>query len=72
MSASKYFGDGFNFCKKQIAHHHPDLGIDLQSIGIDVDLIKDDKDEADEKEEEDKDKDKDKDGEKRDTSPIFP
>ena len=68
MSASKYFGEGFNFCKRQIAHHHPELDIELQSISIDADLIEDEKDEAEEKEEEEKEED----GEKGNTSPISP
>ncbi|GFZ06719.1 hypothetical protein Acr_18g0008890 [Actinidia rufa] len=37
-SAATYFGEGFKFCKRQLAHHHPNLGIDLASIEMDTDL----------------------------------
>ncbi|GFS34366.1 hypothetical protein Acr_00g0033590 [Actinidia rufa] len=29
-ATSKYFGEGFNFYKRLIAYHHPDLGIEVQ------------------------------------------
>ena len=32
-SASSYFGEGFDFCKRHLAHHHPNLGIDLDGHG---------------------------------------
>ncbi|GFS44415.1 hypothetical protein Acr_00g0090220 [Actinidia rufa] len=31
-SASSYFGDDFDFCKRQLAHHYPNLGVDLEDI----------------------------------------
>ncbi|GFS33589.1 hypothetical protein Acr_00g0029460 [Actinidia rufa] len=37
--ASKYFGEGFDFCKRQLAHHQPNLGIDLDGMGLDHDLL---------------------------------
>ncbi|XP_057490042.1 uncharacterized protein LOC130776032 isoform X1 [Actinidia eriantha] len=66
-AASKYFGEGFDFCKRQIAYHHPDLGIDLEGMSIDCDLIKEEE-EAEEKEEEEN---KEKGEEKGDTSPSL-
>ena len=26
-AASKYFSDGFDFCKRQLRHHHPDFAL---------------------------------------------
>ena len=37
-SASKYFGEGFNFCKVQLRRQHPDLAIDLEGTAVDHDL----------------------------------
>ncbi|GFZ18369.1 hypothetical protein Acr_27g0001080 [Actinidia rufa] len=34
-SASKYFGEGFDFCKVQLCRHHPDLAIDLEGTMVD-------------------------------------
>ncbi|GFY87131.1 hypothetical protein Acr_05g0007700 [Actinidia rufa] len=34
-SASSYFGDGFDFCKKQLAHQYPNHGIDFDDIEMD-------------------------------------
>ncbi|GFZ11447.1 hypothetical protein Acr_22g0008450 [Actinidia rufa] len=49
-SASKYFGEGFNFCKVQLCRHHPDLAIDLEGTVVDQDLLAE-QDEADEENE---------------------
>ncbi|GFS45974.1 hypothetical protein Acr_00g0099280 [Actinidia rufa] len=38
-SASKYFGEWFNFCKVQLHRHHPDLAIDLEGTVVDQDLL---------------------------------
>ncbi|GFZ00948.1 hypothetical protein Acr_14g0005830 [Actinidia rufa] len=38
-SASSYFGDGFNFCKRQLAHQYPDLGVDLEDVEMDHELL---------------------------------
>ncbi|GFZ04454.1 hypothetical protein Acr_17g0000260 [Actinidia rufa] len=46
-AASKYFGEGFNFCKVQLRRHHPDLAIDLEGAVVDQDLLAE-LDEADE------------------------
>ncbi|GFS41720.1 hypothetical protein Acr_00g0076030 [Actinidia rufa] len=46
-SASKYFGEGFNFCKVQLRRHHPDLAIDLEGTVVDQDLLAE-QDEAEE------------------------
>ncbi|GFZ21867.1 hypothetical protein Acr_29g0010290 [Actinidia rufa] len=52
-SASKYFGEGFNFCKVQLRRHHPNLAIDLEGTVIDQDLLTE-QDEADEENEKEK------------------
>ena len=38
-AASKYFGESFDFCKRQLAHHHPNLDIDLDSIDMDYEML---------------------------------
>ncbi|GFZ09245.1 hypothetical protein Acr_20g0010530 [Actinidia rufa] len=38
-SASKYFGEGFDFYKVQLRRHHPDLAIDLEGTVVDQDLL---------------------------------
>ncbi|GFY81138.1 hypothetical protein Acr_01g0009470 [Actinidia rufa] len=38
-SASSYFGDGYDFCKRQLAHQYPNLGLDLEGIEMDHDLL---------------------------------
>ncbi|GFZ20830.1 hypothetical protein Acr_28g0015350 [Actinidia rufa] len=43
FTASKYSGEGFDFCKRQIGRLHPDL--DIQDMGIDVELLKKEEDE---------------------------
>ncbi|GFS41610.1 hypothetical protein Acr_00g0075340 [Actinidia rufa] len=56
-AASKYFGEGFDFCKRQLRRLHPDLAIDLKSMGFDHYMLaeEDNKDEESggEKEKED-------------------
>ncbi|GFS38898.1 hypothetical protein Acr_00g0060040 [Actinidia rufa] len=44
-SASSYFGDGFDFCKRQLAHQYPDLGVDLEDVEMDHEFLT--KEEAD-------------------------
>ncbi|GFS43663.1 hypothetical protein Acr_00g0086280 [Actinidia rufa] len=61
--ASKYFGKGFDFCKRQIGHLHPDL--DIQDMRIDTDLLEEEEDKEEEKEKEKEDR------EKGDTSPFL-
>ncbi|GFZ13018.1 hypothetical protein Acr_23g0014030 [Actinidia rufa] len=46
-SVSKYFGEGFNFCKVQLRRHHPDLAIDLEGTVVNQDLLAE-QDKADE------------------------
>ena len=53
-ATSKYFGKGFDFYKRQLRRHHPDLAINLEDMGLDHDLlVEEDEDEegegADEK-----------------------
>ena len=75
--AEWYFGrnGGFDFCKRQIDCHHPDLGIDLHDMGIDQDMLEEDEDEErkeNEREEKEKEEQQENEGwEKGDTSPLF-
>ena len=48
-SASNYFGVGFDFYKRQLAHHNPNLGIDLDNMEMDCDLFKKEETEAKER-----------------------
>ncbi|GFZ17082.1 hypothetical protein Acr_26g0003520 [Actinidia rufa] len=50
FTASKYFGKGFDFCKRQISHLHPDL--DIHGMGIDTDLLEEEKEKENEEENE--------------------
>ncbi|GFY93717.1 hypothetical protein Acr_09g0001630 [Actinidia rufa] len=52
-SASKYFGEGFNFCKVQLRRHHPNLAIDLEGTVVDQDLLAE-QDEAEEENDKEK------------------
>ncbi|GFY96748.1 hypothetical protein Acr_11g0010540 [Actinidia rufa] len=38
-SASSYFSDGFDFCKRQLANQYPDLGVDLEDVEMDHELL---------------------------------
>ncbi|GFZ01924.1 hypothetical protein Acr_15g0005330 [Actinidia rufa] len=38
-SASSYFGNGFDFCKRQLAHQYPDLGVDLEDVEMDHEFL---------------------------------
>ncbi|GFY97360.1 hypothetical protein Acr_11g0016660 [Actinidia rufa] len=38
-SASSYFGDGFDFCKRQLVKQYPDLGVDLEDVEMDQELL---------------------------------
>ncbi|GFS29095.1 hypothetical protein Acr_00g0005340 [Actinidia rufa] len=51
-SASKYFGEGFDFCKVQLRRHHPDLAIDLEGTVVDQDLLAEQNEAAKENEKE--------------------
>ncbi|GFS40594.1 hypothetical protein Acr_00g0069460 [Actinidia rufa] len=51
-SASKYFGEGFDFCKVQLRRHHPDLAIDLEGTVVDQDLLAEQDEAAEENERE--------------------
>ncbi|GFY92443.1 hypothetical protein Acr_08g0008390 [Actinidia rufa] len=62
--SSKYFSEGINFFKRRLAHHHPNLGIDLDGMDMDRDLL--------EKEEADVEEDKEKGEGKGDNSPLSP
>ncbi|GFZ17392.1 hypothetical protein Acr_26g0006620 [Actinidia rufa] len=48
-SASSYFGDGFDFCKRQLAHQYPDLGVDLEDVEMDHELLAKEEAEAEKK-----------------------
>ncbi|GFZ05306.1 hypothetical protein Acr_17g0008780 [Actinidia rufa] len=45
-SASSYFGDGFDFYKRQLAHQYPDLGVDLEDVEMDHEFLAKEEDEA--------------------------
>ncbi|GFZ12713.1 hypothetical protein Acr_23g0010980 [Actinidia rufa] len=49
-SASSYFGDDFNFCKRQLKHHHPDLSIDFDDLEMDRDFLAKEEAETEERE----------------------
>ncbi|GFS34946.1 hypothetical protein Acr_00g0036920 [Actinidia rufa] len=51
-SASKYFNEGFDFCKVQLRRHHPDLAIDLEGTVVDQDLLAEQDEAAEEREKE--------------------
>ena len=74
FTASKYFGEGFDFCKSQIDCLHPDL--DIQDMRIDAQMHKEEEEEEEEKEKKEKEKEKEKgikeDGKKGDTNPLSP
>ncbi|GFY85391.1 Tudor/PWWP/MBT superfamily protein [Actinidia rufa] len=66
--ASKYFDEGFDFCKRQLRRHHPDLAIDLDGMGFDHDMLA----EEDENEDEESGGEKEKEaGEKGDNNPLL-
>ena len=73
-ATSKNIVKRFDFYKLKLHRHHPDLGIDLEGMGIDHDPIVEEK-EAEEKKEENKEKEKEnkeKGEEKGDISPFSP
>ncbi|GFZ15862.1 hypothetical protein Acr_25g0002710 [Actinidia rufa] len=49
-STSKYFGEGFEFCKVQLRRHHPDFAIDLGGTVLDQNLLAEQDEAAKEKE----------------------
>ncbi|GFZ05549.1 hypothetical protein Acr_17g0011210 [Actinidia rufa] len=49
-STSKYFGEGFEFCKVQLHRHHPDLAIELEGTVLDQDQLAEQDKAAEEKE----------------------
>ncbi|GFZ19567.1 hypothetical protein Acr_28g0002720 [Actinidia rufa] len=53
-SSSSYFGDGFDFCKRTLVHHHPDLGINLDDMEMDQEFLEKEEAKAEEREEEKK------------------
>ncbi|GFZ14616.1 hypothetical protein Acr_24g0008060 [Actinidia rufa] len=65
--ASKYFGEGFDFCKVQLRRHHPDLAIDLEGTMVDQDLLAEQDETAEEKE---KEKVGENEGGEKDTTPL--
>ena len=68
-TVGKYFGEGFDFCKRQLAHHHLIFGIDLDDMGIDHDLLEEEEDETGKKGEN---KEREENKEKGDTNPLSP
>ena len=49
-AAFKYFGEGFDFYKRQLAHYYSNLDIDLDGMDMDQDLLEKEEAEAKEKE----------------------
>ncbi|GFS43258.1 hypothetical protein Acr_00g0084390 [Actinidia rufa] len=48
-ASSKYFGEGFDFFKRQLRRHHPDMDINLIDMGFDHDiLVEEDENKGDE------------------------
>ncbi|GFY85673.1 hypothetical protein Acr_04g0004110 [Actinidia rufa] len=52
-SASSYFGNGFDFCKRQLAQQYPNLGIDLEDVEMDQDFLAQEEIEAEKRASED-------------------
>ena len=75
-ATSEYFSEGFDFYKRQLAHHHSNLGINLDGMDMDRDLLEKEEAEAEaEEKKEDREKGENKekdDGKEGDTSPISP
>ena len=55
QATSKYFGEGFDLCKREIVRLH--LELDIQDLEIDDELAKEGEDEEEEKDEEKNDQD---------------
>ena len=68
--AYKYFGKGFDLCKKQTGLLHPEL--DIQGLEIDYKLALEEDESEDEKEEEEKEKEREGEKGEQDNSPISP
>ena len=66
MATSKYFCEGVDFYKRQLHRHHPDL----EGMGIDLNLIKEEEEVEENKEKEEENKEKGE--EKGKTSPFSP
>ncbi|GFS39127.1 hypothetical protein Acr_00g0061240 [Actinidia rufa] len=69
-TATKYFGEGFDFCKRQLHRHHPDLAIDLEGMSLDHDLLDEEEWEGEQGEVEEEKEEKKK--EDKATSPFSP
>ena len=69
-AASKYFGEGFDFCKRQLHRHHPDLDKNLKDMGFDHDMLVEEDEDEDEDEESRGEKEK-EDGEKSNNNPLL-
>ncbi|GFY97564.1 hypothetical protein Acr_12g0001050 [Actinidia rufa] len=65
-AVSKYFGKGFDFYKRQLRRHHPDLDGDPEGMGFDHDILAEEDENEDEKSGGEKEK---EDGEKGDDNP---
>ncbi|GFZ00929.1 hypothetical protein Acr_14g0005640 [Actinidia rufa] len=51
-SAATYFGKDFEFCKRQLLHQHPNLGINVASMEMDANFFEEEEEEAKESEKE--------------------
>ena len=71
FTASKYFGEGFDFCKRQLSRLHPDL--DILDIKIDAHLLEEEEKKEEEKEEEEEEEENNEKGEEKcNTNPFSP
>ncbi|GFZ04575.1 hypothetical protein Acr_17g0001470 [Actinidia rufa] len=48
-STSSYFGNGFDFCKRQLVHQYPNLGVDLEDVEMDHEFLAKEEAEAEQK-----------------------
>lgn len=55
-ATSKYFGEGFDFYKRQLHRHNLDLAIDLKGMGLNHDLLEEEEEEEELKEKQEKEK----------------
>ena len=47
-TSSKYFGKCFDFCKRQLLHHHSEIGIDLEGMELNVSMLEEEEGEQEE------------------------
>ncbi|GFZ09196.1 hypothetical protein Acr_20g0010040 [Actinidia rufa] len=70
--ASKYFSEGFDFCKRQLRRHHPNLAIDLEGMGLDHDLLAEEDEAVEEEKEKEEENEEDGGKDMGDANPLPP